>query len=211
MQIIMAGASGLVGGHLARLVPSASLTLIGRREVAGLDRSVEQCVAPAESWADLIRARKPDVAISALGTTLRQAGSKAAFRAVDFDLIVTVAKAARTAGVRQFLMVSSVGADATSSSFYLKTKGEAEDAVRGLGFARVDIFRPGLLRGERGGPTRFGERIAMAVSPLTDRLTPGRFDKYRSTGATDVAAAMARLIGAADEGVFVHHNREIAL
>jgi uncharacterized protein YbjT (DUF2867 family) len=209
MKIILAGASGLVGGHLARLLPSASLTLIGRREIAELDPAIEQCVAPAEEWAQLVHVRKPDVAISTLGTTLRQAGSKAAFRAVDYDLITQLAQAARAAGATQFLMVSSVGADAASNSFYLKTKGEAEDAVCGMGFSRVDIFRPGLLRGGRSGPTRFGESLAIAVSPFTDLLTPRSFDKYRSTAAADVAAAMARLIGAEQAGVFVHHNREI--
>ena len=204
-MIVLAGATGLIGGEVARLVPE-KVHLLVRRPVEG---GVAQTVANPEDWPAAIASIKPAVAISTLGTTIRQAGSQAAFRAVDFDLVLSVAKAAREAGAKHFIMVSSVGASARSSTFYLKTKGEAEDAVRALGFYQVDVLRPGLLRGERSGPSRPGERIAIALSPVTDLLTPHVLSQYRSIAAADVARAIAALLGRAEPGVHVHHNAEM--
>jgi uncharacterized protein YbjT (DUF2867 family) len=210
MRIMVAGGTGLVGGHLVRLIPADSLTLLGRRKVEGaLPSEIEQCIAPTKDWPALIKERKPDVLLSALGTTIRLAGSKQAFRAVDHDLVLSLAQAARDSGTRQFMMVSSVGANAGAPNFYLKTKGQAEEAVQAMGLARVDIMRPGLLTGQRPGPLRPGERIAVALSPVTDCLTPRAFDRYRSTAAADVAAAMVALLGAEPDGAFIHHNREM--
>jgi uncharacterized protein YbjT (DUF2867 family) len=208
MRIILAGASGLVGGFVARQADAVALTCISRRHIDGLDSRAKQVVAPSDQWADAIAAAGCDVAIAALGTTIRAAGSKPAFAAVDLDLVSSFAKAARAAGARQFMLVSSVGANANAANFYLSVKGKAEAAVQALGFERVDIFRPGLLRGDRQ-ENRPGEAIAMMVSPLTDLLTPRLFDKYRSIAASQVADAIVRAVGAAETGVFVHHNREM--
>jgi uncharacterized protein YbjT (DUF2867 family) len=207
-DILLAGASGLVGGLLANRLEPARLVCIGRRRLDGLPDGVHQIVADPQDWAAEIARLQPAIAVSTLGTTIRAAGSQAGFAAIDHDLVVAFTRAARGAGARQFLMVSSVGASAGSRNFYLSTKGKAEDAVQALGFDRVDIMRPGLLRGDRT-ERRSGERIAIALSPLTDALTPGSLDKYRSIAAADVAGAMARLCGVAEQGVFVHHNREM--
>jgi uncharacterized protein YbjT (DUF2867 family) len=203
-HIILAGASGLIGGLLAARLKDHTLTAIGRRAVPGI---ADQRIAPVAEWPALVAALKPDVAISTLGTTIRAAGSQDAFAAIDHDAVVAFARAARDAGAGQFLMVSSVGAG--GASFYLKTKGRAEASVRALGFARVDIFRPGLLLGERTGEVRPVERLFAALSPLTNALTPRAFDQYRAIAANDVAAAMARVIGAAEDDVFIHHNRDM--
>jgi uncharacterized protein YbjT (DUF2867 family) len=203
-HIILIGASGLIGGLLAARLKGQPLTAIGRRAVSGI---VNQRIAPVAEWPALVAALSPDVAISTLGTTIRAAGSQAAFAAIDHDVVVAFARAARDAGARQFVMVSSVGAG--GASFYLKTKGRAEASVRALGFARVDIFRPGLLLGDRAGDARPVERLFAALSPLTNALTPRAFDHYRAIAADDVAAAMARVIGATEDGVFIHHNREM--
>jgi uncharacterized protein YbjT (DUF2867 family) len=203
-HIIIAGASGLVGGLLTARLKDETLTAIGRRAVAGI---ADQRIAPVAEWPALVASFKPDIAISTLGTTIRAAASQDAFAAIDHDAVVAFARAAKQAGARQFLMVSSVGAG--GASFYLKTKGRAEASVRALGFQRVDIFRPGLLLGERAGAARPVERVFAALSPLTNALTPRAFDKYRAIAADDVAAAMARVVGAAADGVFIHHNREM--
>lgn len=204
---VLAGATGLVGSGVARLLPSGDLTIIARRAVEC--PGALHLTGPMLDWPRLMVGQTFDVAICCLGTTIKQAGSKEAFAAVDLEGVAAFAGAARMAGARQFLMVSSVGADADSGNFYLQTKGRAETAVQALGFARVDIFRPGLLRGERPGAGRTGEAFAMAVSPFTDLLTPGVFDKYRSIAATTVATAICALAGAAGEGVFIHHNRDM--
>lgn len=206
MRVLLAGATGLIGAHLLPLLSRHDVTLVGRRkaEFAG-----EQLIGSLDRWPDLIDGRSFDAAISTLGTTIRQAGSQAAFAAVDRDAVVTLAAAARASGARHFLLVSSVGAAASASNFYLKTKGEAEAGVRAMAFDRVDIFRPGLLRGDRGGPARPFERIMMAVSPLTDLLTPSVLDQYRSIAGHDVARAIAAALDQPQSGVHIHHNRDM--
>ena len=202
-RVAMIGASGLVGGLVLPMLARHQVLLIGRR---ALPVDLPQRVGPIDAWPDLIDA-PVDVVVSTLGTTWRAAGrSQAAFRAVDRDAVVAVAGAARRAGARQAIVVSSVGASPASRSFYLRTKGEMEAALAGVGFDTLDILRPGLLRGSRGGERRFGERLATAASPLTDRLVP---DRYRSIAAERVAAAIAALVGRDDRGDAVLHNSEI--
>jgi uncharacterized protein YbjT (DUF2867 family) len=102
-----------------------------------------------------------------LGTTIAQAGSEPAFRAVDLDAVVAFAQAAHRAGVRRFAVVSALGADPRSRTFYNRVKGEMELALAGIGFDRLVIARPSLLAGDRGTlaqPPRWGERIALALT-----------------------------------------------
>jgi uncharacterized protein YbjT (DUF2867 family) len=206
MKILLTGATGMIGGSAAKLLASETLHILARR---ALDSAAPQTVEPTENWPTAIAAIRPDIVICALGTTIRQAGSQEAFRAVDHDLVVSVAGAANAAGARHIILVSSVGASAASNSFYLKTKGDAERAVRALGFDRLDILRPGLLRGNRQGPRRLGEAVAKFVSPLTDLLTPPAFSHFRSIAAGDVAKAIKVLTHSSCSGVHVHHNREM--
>ncbi len=205
MKIMLFGASGLVGGLLAPLLGGHDLTVVGRR-ASGVGN--EQ-VAPVADWPAVIADLRPEIVISALGTTIRKAGSAAAFAAIDHDAVLAVAAAAKASGARQFMMVSSVGADGRTLGLYLATKAHAEADVIALGFHRVDIYRPGLLVGNRTDDLRPAERLGMAISPLTNALTPRRFDRYRSIAAADVAAAMARAVGATLPGVHIHHNREM--
>lgn len=208
MRLLLAGATGLVGSGLALLADGHELVAIGRRPVA---RAAANLTGEVQDWPALIAKQRFDAMISTVGTTIKQAGSQAAFAAIDRDAVVALAKAARAGRCPRVLMVSSVGANARSSNFYLRTKGEAEEAVQALGFNRVDIFRPGLLRGERQGPPRIGERLAALASPVTDLLTPAVLDQYRSIAAADVARAIAALLREAEPGVFVHHNRDMLL
>ena len=202
--IVIIGATGLIGGLLAENLRAHGVIAIGRRRADDIE---DQRIASVADWPALVAKLKPDIAISTLGTTIRAAGSQTAFAAIDHDAVVAFARAAKEAGARQFLMVSSVGAG--GASFYLKTKGQAEASVRALGFDRVDIFRPGLLIGDRSGAARPVERLFTTLSPLTNALTPRAFDQYRAISANDVAAAMARVVGATEPGVFIHHNREM--
>ena len=202
--IVIIGATGLIGGLLAENLRAHGVIAIGRRRADDIE---DQRIASVADWPALVADLKPDIAISTLGTTIRAAGSQTAFAAIDHDAVVAFAHAAKDAGARQFLMVSSVGAG--GASFYLKTKGQAEASVRALGFDRVDIFRPGLLIGERSGEARPVERMFAALSPLTNAVTPRVFDQYRAIAADDVAAAMTRVVDATPIGVFIHHNREM--
>ena len=205
-DILLIGATGLVGGSVAR---SVAATILVRRAPDDPSPQQEVVVAPGESWPAIIAERRPAILASCLGTTIRQAGSQAAFRAVDHDLALACARAAREAGARHMIAVSSVGAASNARNFYLRTKGEVEDTLRALGFDRLDLLRPGLLTGERRGPPRLGEGIAMAAAPLTDALLHGALRRYRSIPADTVAKAIAALTGERASGVHIHENDAI--
>jgi len=209
MRIVMTGATGLVGGLLVQKLGEHDLSLIGRRTITEAPASAVQRIGPMEDWPKLVSLSTYDAAICCLGTTIRVAGSQAAFQAVDRDAVSAFAAAAKSAGARHFLMVSSVGANPATRNFYLRTKGEAEAAIQSIGFDRIDIFRPGLLRGDRPGVSRPGESFMMAISPLTDVLTPHVFDQYRSIAAESVAAAMAASLGREGSGTFILENRDM--
>ncbi len=194
-----------VGRHDVRL------TAVARREVplpAGA--RMEMLLSDPSHWDDAIPAAQPQVVVIALGTTIRAAGGdKAAFRAVDHDLVLKCARAAKEAGARQLIAVSSVGASAASRNFYLSVKGETEDALARLKFDRLDIVRPGLLRGQREGPLRFGERLGMWLNPLVDPFLRGGWMKYRSIRASTLADAILALAGARARGRFVHEHEAL--
>ncbi len=126
------------------------------------------------------------VLFCALGTTIKTAGSQAAFRAVDLDYVVTAARHAQQAGATCLVVVSALGADQHSTVFYNRIKGEMEAAIGKLGFDAVTIVRPSLLAGKRD-EQRTGERIAQAVLKFANPLLPKR---YRSVPAAAVAWAM---------------------
>ncbi|HJS13340.1 NAD-dependent dehydratase [Sphingopyxis sp.] len=206
---LIVGATGLIGRAVIERFGSTPVTVLARREVEGLAAQHKQLVAPPERWTGIIAAEKPAVLISCLGTTIRQAGSQAAFRAVDHDLVLAAARGARAGGTPHMILVSSVGAAAKSGNFYLRTKGEAEDDLRALGFDRLDLIRPGLLRGDRPGPQRLGEGIATIAAPLTDALLHGSFRRYRSISGVMVAAAIVALAAKGGSGVHIHENDAI--
>lgn len=211
MRIATIGASGLVGSLAVRRLAAEGhrVDALLRRPGGVVDPGWNERVATAEEWPGIVAALAPDAAVSALGTTLRQAGSQAAFRAVDFDMVVAFARAAPAAGARRMVTVSSVGADAGSANFYLRIKGEMEAALEGMGFERLDIMRPGLLRGPRGGERRLGERVGIALSPAVNLFLRGRLDRFAAIDADVVAGAVAGALRQAGPGVFRHENREI--
>jgi uncharacterized protein YbjT (DUF2867 family) len=213
LRVLLAGATGLVGHLLLRRLEVMSgvtaIDTVGRSEINGASTKTNQHLGPVGDWPTLVARLSPDVAISTLGTTMRQAGSEEAFFAVDHDAVVAVARAAAGAGSKRFLMVSSAGAHAASRNFYLATKGKAEAAAQSAGFERIDIFRPGLLRGNRSGERRIGERIGIAISPITDFLTPRVLDHYRSIAADDVAESIAAFLQQNEPGTYTHENRDM--
>lgn len=211
---LIVGATGLIGRAVIERFGAAPVTVLARRAVEGLPAHHIERIAPTEDWPAIIAAEKPVVLICCLGTTIRQAGSQDAFRAVDHDLVLATAGAAKNAGTPHMIAVSSVGAAAKSGNFYLRTKGETENDLRALGFERLDLIRPGLLRGDRPGPQRLGEGIATLAAPLTDALLHGSFRRYRSISGDTVAAAIVALAerGAAGQGgsgVHIHENDAI--
>jgi uncharacterized protein YbjT (DUF2867 family) len=196
-RIALVGATGLIGMSLIRLaVGRSDIRIIGiaRREVKlPPGARMEMLVAPTEGWPDAIAAANADVLVSALGTTWNKAGQdEAAFRAVDQDLVLSCARAAKALGLRQMIAISSVGADPVARNFYLRVKGEVEQQLGRVGVPRLDIIRPGLLRGPRE-ELRPAERAGMIVSPLVDLFLHGEYSKYRSIHADVVARAIVGL------------------
>jgi uncharacterized protein YbjT (DUF2867 family) len=210
MRTAIIGATGLVGSLLAErmlLRPVGEVHALLRRPSGRHHPNWHEHVAPPADWPGLVRNIRPDAAMSALGTTMRAAGSQAAFRAVDYDMVVAFAGAARAAGATRMAVISSVGADPGSRNFYLRLKGEMEQALRALAFDRLAIFRPGLLRGERGGERRLGERIGIAVSPIVNLVMRGPLDRFAAIDAEIVAAAIEAWLRSGESGVY--ENRAI--
>ncbi len=201
---LLAGATGLTGHELAALwaaaVPSpATLHLLVRRALpAGARQKVHVVdfqqlpVLPAASSA-----------YCCLGTTIKVAGSQAAFRAVDHTAVLAFARAARAAGVQRFAVVSALGASPRAVSFYSRVKGEMEADLATLGFASLVIARPSLLAGKRSALTqapRLGEQLALA---FTAPLTPFIPKAWRPIEAATVARALLRAVAQGTPGVRV--------
>lgn len=212
-RVALVGATGMIGSHLIELAVGRSdmrLIAIARREVdLPKGARMELLVAPTEGFADAVAAVRADVLVCALGTTWRKAGkNKQAFRSIDEDLVLDCALAAKESGVKQMIFVSSVGANPTSKSFYLQVKGEVEAALTKARFARLDIVRPGLMRGARED-RRLGERLAMLASPLADMFLQGPNTRYRSIRGEVVARAILGLTREKMTGRFVSEHDAI--
>ncbi|HWK42934.1 MAG TPA: NAD(P)H-binding protein [Croceibacterium sp.] len=209
-RILLAGATGLVGQRVMEAAVGCSslrLVALSRREAPmPPGAKMEMLVADPPHWKEAVAAIAPEAVICALGTTWRKAGSEEAFRAVDQDLVLSLARSAKEAGAKTFVLVSSTGADLAAKAFYLRVKAEVEAEVARIGFDRLDILRPGLLRGQRGGDRRWLERLGILVSPLTDQLLHGRRRPYRSIDAGTVAAAALQCSLEKARGRFVHDN-----
>ena len=205
---IIAGSTGLVGSHCLRYLLASpeysSVTSLVRRSTATADPKLRELLVNFDKLDDLPAA---DDVFCALGTTIRQAGSQAAFRKVDFEYVVRLAERSLRKGAKQFLVVSSVGANAKSGNFYLRTKGEVEEALRQLPFQAVHIFRPGLLVGKRE-QSRPGERIGAAIGEVFKFAMVGPLRKYRPIPANSVAKAMVKAAGLGVAGVHVYHYDE---
>ena len=213
-RIVLVGATGLVGGAvIAKSIgrDDFRLAAIARREVRLPARArMELFVAEPPQWGEVIEALRPTAVICALGTTWKKAGKdEAAFRAVDEELVLETAKAAKAHGVERFVAVSSTGADTASGNFYLRVKGEVERQLAMFRFRRLDVLRPGLLRGPRTGDRRLGERLGIAFSPVADLLLHGKYRAMRSISAERVAEAALALAMHKAAGRFVHDNDAI--
>lgn len=209
MRVTLAGATGLVGGLLLRRLledPGVrEIRLVGRRAPEGVGAD-ERLRFHQEDFARLPGTpawARADRGYCCLGTTIRAAGSRGAFRGVDHDAVIAFARALRAGGTADFRAVSSVGADPAARSFYLRVKGETERDLAALGFASLRLFRPSFLRGPRAG-FRFGERLALVTAPLWGALLFGDARRYRPTDAAALAAAMHGLPLA--DGVRVWHD-----
>lgn len=211
IRIALVGATGLIGRKVIEVASAgdeARIVGIARREAPlPPGARMEMFVAEPEKWGEVFEAVRPRALICALGTTWKKAGrDEAAFRAVDQDLVLRTAEMAKRAGVPNMVLVSAAGADARSKNLYMRVKGETEEALSKVGFKRLDILHPGLLRGERVDDLRFAERAALIAAPLIDPLLTGKWERFRSIDAALVAEAALGLAMRRAGGRFTHDN-----
>jgi uncharacterized protein YbjT (DUF2867 family) len=197
---LLAGATGLVGGLLLKTLldaPDYSRVYALTRRLLGKEHPrLANRVVTFDRMAEQIKGLVAQDAYCCIGTTIADAGSQEAFRAADVDAVLLFARAARAAQATRFIVVSSVGANSNSTKFYLRTKGEMEEAVTDLGFTSVDILQPSLLLGPRQG-LRPAELAGRILSPLVNPFLTGSREQYRAISAETVAQAM---LGASRRG-----------
>lgn len=207
---LLTGATGLVGGLvLEQLLSSpgyAQVIAVTRRPLTQQHPKLRNIVTELERLETAVAGKNIDDVYCCLGTTMKTAGSKEAFRKVDYTYVLNTAKAGRAAGAAQFMLVSAVGASAKSGVFYSRTKGEAERDVASLGFSAVHIFQPSFLLGDRH-ENRPGEKMGIGFFKLLEPALLGPLGKYHSVEAADVARAMLAAARSGQKGV---HKYEYA-
>jgi len=193
MKAIVIGATGLIGKELVRQLLDNSdyeeVVLLLRKSMGMSHSKLSEHIInfdDPQTYKDLLQG---DVLFCAMGTTIKKAGSQAAFRKIDYQFVVDFAEIAQKNGVKQFSVVSSVGAKTNTTNFYLRTKGEMEAAVSRLEFDAVHIFRPSLLLGNRG-ESRPGEKIGEFFFKVFGFLFFGSLKRYRPVQGSAVAKEM---------------------
>ncbi|UQD57540.1 NAD(P)H-binding protein [Flavobacterium sp. K5-23] len=193
---LIIGSTGLVGSHLLNILLESKeydkVITFGKR-VSGNQhpKLIEHLIDfdKPESYDDLV---KGDDFFCTIGTTIKKAGSKEAFRKVDFEYPKQFALIALKNGVKQFLLISSLGADANSGNFYLRTKGEIESFLENCNFESVSIVQPSLLLGNRN-EFRFGEKAGAFMMKVFSFLFIGNLKKYKPIQGITVAKALFEL------------------
>lgn len=212
LTALVAGASGLVGAHLLEQLAAQPdfkrVIAVTRRPLQSDLPRLANRIVRFEALEESLKGTHAEVAFCSIGTTLRTAGSREAFRRVDFDVTLAFARAAREAGAQRFVLVSSVGASREANNFYLRVKGETEEAVSAVGFASLDILQPGLLLGSRS-EMRPLELAARVVMPVLNLLLHGPVEKYRAIPASVVAAAMVGAARSGRQGIHRYTGREM--
>lgn len=210
---LVLGASGLVGNELVKTLIQqnqySKIHLLVRNPIKVYESSIcEQHVVDfhlLHNYSDLFQVT--DV-FCCLGTTIKKAKTREAFRKVDYEYPVEAAKLAFKCGAEKYLIVSAMGADSTSRFFYNRVKGELEETLQSLQLPSLKIFRPSLLLGERN-EFRFGEKIAAKTSGLLNTIMVGPLRPYRAIDAKKVARAMAKVAESGKNGENIYPSDEI--
>ena len=189
---LIAGSSGLTGGFLLKILleaPEYREVIAYVRKRTGIQHPKLREVVM--DWEKLDAPVPADDVFCCLGTTIKKAGSQEAFRRVDYEYPLHLAELQLEGGSQQFLLVSAIGADASSSIFYSRVKGELEDALKKLGYKSLHIFQPSFIAGPRK-EKRVGERIGLAIFSFISPLFIGPLKKYAPIPAEHIARAMYR-------------------
>ena len=200
MKLLLLGATGLVGGRALKLALSGqSFTEVfapTRKPLAPSDKLTNPVASGLDELVPTLMSYRPDAVICALGTTQAKAGSKSAFRHVDYELPIAIAKAAHAAAVETYAIVTAMGASDNSMIFYYRTKGEVEREIQKIGFRSLTICRPSLIDGDRN-EARSAEGAALRLLRLLGPVLP---KKLHVNPAEVIAAALLDAVIVAKTG-----------
>jgi len=210
---LVVGATGLVGQHLVESLLHSKeydqVKILSRRKLAFEHKKITYILL--ENFDLLINVKDQLIAqdvFCCLGTTIKTAGSKEKFYQVDYEYPVKIAELALANQAKQYLLVSALGANAKSSIFYNKVKGEVEKAIKNSNYKTVHIFRPSILLGERS-EKRLGEKVGIALMQAFSPLMLGGLKKYKPIKAKDVATAMHNCALENTTGTLIHESDKI--
>ncbi len=212
-QALIAGASGLTGGYLLKILLDSGqydhVTSIGRTKLSVDHAKLMQRVVDYYHLPHDLFNQSVSACFCCLGTTIKKAGSQAMFRMVDREYVSYLARACEQAGVPRFLLISSIGANPESRVFYSRVKGETEQVISRCKIDSISIFRPSLLLDDRT-EYRAGERVSTAVMTALAPLMVGGLKRYRPIHARVVASAMFAVSLQVSAGVHVYESEQIA-
>ena len=209
---LLVGATGLVGGLvLEQLLADTyfeKVIVLTRKSLGKSNAKLKEVLVDFNKLDDYATEIKADAVFCCLGTTIKVAGSKEAFKKVDFEYPFKVAQLAKQNGTSTYLLITALGASKNSMIFYNQVKGELEDEVSKLNFDSFHILQPSLIIGERT-ESRTGEGIAQKLAPVFDALMIGGLKKYKSITAVQIAKAMVHYSKLNDKGIFKHESDEL--
>ena len=209
---LIAGSTGLIGGILLDLLihdgAYKKVIALTRKPLPFTASNLQNMVMDFGSLAEHKDQMKADDVFCCLGTTMKQAGSKEAFRKVDYEYPLALAELSRSQGAEKFLLVSALGAKKTSAVFYNRVKGEIEEAVAKFNFSTLHVFRPSLLLGPRK-EKRTGEDAMKKFYKTFGFIFSGPFKKYQAIDAVKVARAMLHFAKESQAGNFIHESEEL--
>jgi len=206
---LLVGSTGLIGGQLLELLLNddrySSVIAISRKPLSIINPKLTNVVCELRDLSDHGDQLKADDVFCCLGTTIKKAKSKEAFRAVDFDAPLLLTEISKELGAKKFILVSSLGANKNSGIFYNQVKGEVEEAIKQVGLDSIHILRPSLLLGARK-EERTGEDTAKFFYKVFGFLAP---KKYQAIESIKVARAMLAFAQLESQGNFIHESIEL--
>ena len=210
---LIAGATGLVGGHLLSILLESSeydkLKVLTRRPLNRTDEKLIEITVSGVSELDNLKdSLKADDIYCCLGTTMKKAGSKEAFREIDYHYPLSLARLSKEMGAKHYLLISAMGANSQSGIFYNQIKGDVESAIEKVGFEFFTIFRPALILGDRS-EKRVGESIGKFVLVFFNFLFVGPLKKYKAVEAKKIAGALAAFAQKGEGGKRIVESDEI--
>ncbi len=211
-KAIIVGASGLIGSNLLSILLShpdySEVLIIARKKTKSTNIKLKQITTDLDHLDEHVDEIKGDVIFCCIGTTKSQTPDEDEYRKIDHDYPVKLAEIALKNGIKEFHLISAIGANEASSNFYLRTKGETERDIKAVGLPVTFIYQPSILAG-RKVKQRLGEEIAVVVLKVIGPLLFGRFKKYRAIKAVDVARAMFNQSLKNKTGVFTYTSDKI--